>query len=128
VFESLPPFSSFPDAKTPTVRRGLLDTHRLAMGILIAANHSEFGCLATLGVWVSGNAEFGCLATRLATRSLGVWQRGVWVSGNAPRWRVRGGIGQYPAAIIEPHGFGRLVVVPVGNAMLADQKPEKAWC
>jgi hypothetical protein len=95
---------------------------------LIAANHSAFGCLATLGVWESGNAEFGCLATRLATRSLGVWQRGVWVSGNAPRWRVRGGIGQYPAAIIEPHGFGRLVVVPVGNAMLADQKPEKAWC
>jgi hypothetical protein len=53
--------------------------HRSAMGILIAANHSEFGCLATLaycrqslGVWVSGNA-----------RSLGVWQRGVWVSGNA---------------------------------------------
>jgi hypothetical protein len=29
-------------------------THRLAMGIRSAANHSEFGCLEPLGVWVSG--------------------------------------------------------------------------
>jgi hypothetical protein len=31
---------------------GLPDTHRLARGTLIAANHSEYGCLET---WVSGN-------------------------------------------------------------------------
>jgi hypothetical protein len=45
-----------------------------------------------------------------------------------PRWWLRGGVGPYPAAIIQPHGFSRLVAVPVGNAMLADQEPEKPSC
>jgi hypothetical protein len=53
----------FPD--THRLGRWLPDTHRLARGILIAANHSEWGCLEprrSLGVWVSG--------------TLGVWVPG----------------------------------------------------
>jgi hypothetical protein len=55
--------------QTPTVWR-LPDTHRLARGILIAANYSECGRLEprSVGVWNPA-------------RSVGVWNPGVWVSG-----------------------------------------------
>jgi hypothetical protein len=95
-----------PRVQTPAIPKGLPDTHRLRLGcqtptvshrlgcqtptvwrggILIAANHSEFGGVwvsgtprQSLGVWVSGTpGVWGSLGV-WNPRSLGVWNPGVW--------------------------------------------------
>jgi hypothetical protein len=105
-----------PRVQTPAIPKGLPDTHRLRLGcqtptvshrlgcqtptvwrggILIAANHSEFGCLEP----PANHSEFGCLEPPAnhsefgCLEPLGVWvsgtprqSLGVWVSGTPGVW------------------------------------------